>query len=801
MTKPAGGMFGQIDLNNIQGFLRKFVINNVAEEFRNIGDEPIGKGGFGTVRLAIQVSTGAKVAVKKLFIENLVGKDYISYTREVKVLSLTRSNPCLIGLVGFTTRYPYTIVTPYIPRGTLYHAMGDQCKGQRLTGTQRTIIAMGVAYGMRSLHEIGIIHRDLKSLNVLLDEEFRPKVCDFGISRTADEQNANGMTINIGTPNWMAPEMFKSNDYTEKVDIYAFAMLLWEILTEKIPFKDKQGVQVGLAVCDGLRPSLPSDTPPPLKEMITACWQDAPEGRPDFNTIYEAFRSKQVMYAGTNPAEIDRFVSYIEASDQSQERVAINLKSILAGDLTQDVLEQVTRNVTASNAVGFFRECNSELGSCNSTVERKIFEILTAVLNSGKTFVDAFLEAGTADSLTWRYPENSEYLHRVIATALHFDNASYGPEVISDMLLKIDYCQPLTILHALSAIFSRYGKLDAIMQVFMSFLQYAGRLSQSGGAIAVAQLLFFLWSRNQEICAMYQNAFNQAVSHVLQSNVPRAIHDIYMLYAHYCHVSWPMNEEYLLAHLSMPGVRYAALSYMVRCYTPRSARFIPILASLAGQFTLAGIILCRMAQTPELGASFDARVLEYVAAMPKLTGARLIFSLARYPNVIAAIGQSQSLQNYLTQLVTENPAYASGVIGLVQKFPVTYEVNQLLRSTGLLMAIDNVTLEAENTIDLMRLMGVHAFHDGMSLPSNYHKVISVCDHSMWKGSRDLTTCAFAVLYPMSTHAEAQKYMKKRHVLKHMLKGDPMPFMNYIGAIYTACGESLPPEILAQLSAS
>lgn len=799
MTKPAGGMFGQIDLTNVQGALRKFVIKNVGDEFETVKE--IGHGGFGKVMLATQASTGEKVAVKQLFATTLVGKDYVSYTREVKVLSLTRNSPCLIGLIGFTTCYPYAIVTPYIPNGSLFQALGHRSGREQLTSTQRTIIAMGVAYGMRHLHDLGIIHRDLKSLNVLLDYEMHPWICDFGISWTAEEQSENAMmTMNIGTPHWMAPEMFTSSNYNAKVDVYAFGMLLWEILTEDTPFKGKDAFQVGNLVNNGSRPSLPSDIPAGLKEMITACWSQVPENRPDFNAIYEAFRNKEVMFKGADASEIDQYAKHLEACDQGQERVSLDLKSIVSTGLTSDVIEQVTRSVTASNAVKFFRDCSIELSQCvDSRSDRILLEVITAVLNNGKTFVDAFVEAGLSDRDLWRYDENSEYVHRVIATALYFDNRSYGPDVVSHMVCKLRFCEPVTILHALSSIFSAYGKVKEIMPVFTTFLQYSSHLCQKGGAIAVSQLLFFLWSRNQDICMMYKEGFNQAISYVLVSNIPRAIHDIYMLYSHYFRVPWPINDDYLLLHLSMPGVRYSALSYMVRCPTPINVRFIPVLAQLSREFTMAGVLLCRISQLGDRIVGLDVSILEYICLMPKVTGARAIFGFCQSVPISSLIGSSNRLQTYLRELVEENESYAPGVAALVKQFPVTPEVNSHLRSSGLLSTLDSIILNSSPSLDVMRLLSIHAFHDGLSLPENYSSLVGFYDRYMWGESSDMSLCVFAALYSLSVHRDAQRSMTESGLLQRMLCGDYMTYLNYIGAIFTACGQSLPPDVLARFT--
>ena len=106
----------------------------------------------------------------------------------------------------------------FVPRGNLFHTCGD-CDVV-LSCNQRLVIACGTADGMAYLHAQtpAIIHRDLKSLNLLLDEDWSCKVTDFGLSRF--KAGDDKMTGQVGTYHWMAPEVINSEEYTEKADVY-----------------------------------------------------------------------------------------------------------------------------------------------------------------------------------------------------------------------------------------------------------------------------------------------------------------------------------------------------------------------------------------------------------------------------------------------------------------------------------------------------------------------------------------------------------------------------------------------------
>eukprot|EP01121_Diplochlamys_sp_Union-15-3_P012670 TRINITY_DN382_c0_g1_i2.p1 TRINITY_DN382_c0_g1~~TRINITY_DN382_c0_g1_i2.p1 ORF type:complete len:194 (+),score=26.11 TRINITY_DN382_c0_g1_i2:117-698(+) len=148
-------------------------------------------------------------------------------------------------------------------------------------------IAQDVAKAMKYLHMIGILHRDLKTANLLVDTNWHIKVTDFGMAKLIRKgPNAMQMTGNVGTLAWVAPEVLDPSvtTYTEKVDVYSYGVVLWEIVTSDIPFTN---VEAGLRsmVIGGARPDIPIETPKFWKQLIRQCWQQDPEKRPSFRDI------------------------------------------------------------------------------------------------------------------------------------------------------------------------------------------------------------------------------------------------------------------------------------------------------------------------------------------------------------------------------------------------------------------------------------------------------------------------------------------------------------------------------------
>jgi tRNA A-37 threonylcarbamoyl transferase component Bud32 len=242
----------------------------------------IGKGSFGEVYLGTYL--GTEVAVKKLPANKLSTQFMQEFAREAALMRGLR-HPNVVQFLGATMDEPdICIVTEYMAKGSLYHLLHDPKVAISWEMVRK--IALDAAKGMAYLHmrSPAIIHRDLKSHNLLVDENWKVKVCDFGLSKIAVDQQ-NTMTA-CGTPCWTAPEILRNARYTTKADVFSYGIVLWELVTRDEPFAGMPAFQVIFAVGNkSARLPLPQVCPPELIKLIVSCWQEDPSLRPPFSDI------------------------------------------------------------------------------------------------------------------------------------------------------------------------------------------------------------------------------------------------------------------------------------------------------------------------------------------------------------------------------------------------------------------------------------------------------------------------------------------------------------------------------------
>ncbi|CAJ2674349.1 unnamed protein product [Trifolium pratense] len=218
------------------------VLREVTDNFseKNI----LGKGGFGTVYKG-ELADGTKIAVKRMQTEMVGDKGLNEFKSEIAVLTKVRHRH-LVGLLGYCLEdNEKLLVYEYMPQGTLSQHLFDwKDDGSKpLEWKRRLSIALDVARGVEYLHGLAhqiFIHRDLKPSNILLGDDMRAKVSDFGLVRLAPEGQASFQTRIAGTFGYLAPEYAVTGRVTTKVDVYSFGVILMEMITGRRALDNSQ---------------------------------------------------------------------------------------------------------------------------------------------------------------------------------------------------------------------------------------------------------------------------------------------------------------------------------------------------------------------------------------------------------------------------------------------------------------------------------------------------------------------------------------------------------------------------------
>lgn len=232
---------------------------------------------------------GTPVAIKKLYIdESKVGEILQDLENEIEILSKLR-HPNVVLYIGASTKFPdIRIVTEWCDRGSLSDLLYDS---NCILNMELILkISIDIAQGMNYLHSIdsGIIHRDLKSENVLIEGNFNAKVADFGLSyKMASVKRSTGI---YGTPRWMAPEIMLGKRYDHSVDVWSYGVVLCEMLSREKPYSDRYDIKnyddVVEAVIDNqASPRIPEWCGKRLSNLIKQCLSRKPELRPSFAAI------------------------------------------------------------------------------------------------------------------------------------------------------------------------------------------------------------------------------------------------------------------------------------------------------------------------------------------------------------------------------------------------------------------------------------------------------------------------------------------------------------------------------------
>ncbi|MCD9643244.1 hypothetical protein HAX54_030542 [Datura stramonium] len=330
------------------------------EATNNFNEENIlGRGGFGVVYKG-KLHDGTEIAVKRMEASLSSNKGLNEFKAEIEVLTKVRHRH-LVALHGFCVNgYERLLVYEYMPQGTLgQHLFNhDQLGFLPLTWKQRLTIALDVARGVEYLHGLAqqsFIHRDLKPSNVLLGDDMRAKVADFGLVKNAPDGKYSVETRLAGTFGYLAPEYASTGRVTTKIDVFAFGVMLMEMLTgrkaldENLP-EDKSHLVAWFRkmvvnkekILDVLDPTLDPDEETyqsicKVAELAGHCTAREPSQRPDMGHAVNVLAPLVEQWTPTATTGDDSFnIDFNMSLPQALQRWKANDDSMLSEDTYGD---------------------------------------------------------------------------------------------------------------------------------------------------------------------------------------------------------------------------------------------------------------------------------------------------------------------------------------------------------------------------------------------------------------------------------------------------------------------------------
>jgi serine/threonine protein kinase len=280
-----------------------------------------GSGAFSSVYLYTHKRTREVVAVKRLSHEVDSPVTQTMFFREITIL-LSIGHPCILPFRGFNlpsaAHSRFEIITEFMPNGNVQDHENAAARGgapPEWNATCKSKVIYGTACGMAFVHRTHIIHRDLKAENVFLNQDWDPFIADFGLSKDIGAEKVLQMSAVMGTPYYMAPELFGDDgrNASYPIDVYAWGVIVLSLFTNgafQFPNARITGLPLLVAMLHrGERFLIPQSVPEWLRELITSCWEAKPEMRPGFDDIVATLDQQEDWLPGTN---MDVFREYKE---------------------------------------------------------------------------------------------------------------------------------------------------------------------------------------------------------------------------------------------------------------------------------------------------------------------------------------------------------------------------------------------------------------------------------------------------------------------------------------------------------
>lgn len=350
----------------------RYIIN--LDEYKQ--KKKIGSGSYADVFLVKNKQTDKLYAAK---INK--GDDELSSSLDEAIILINMDNPAILKIYGYSLKdfegeENFTTILDYMPHGSLYETIKQKNPPSYWTPTKMYINLLGIAIGMKYLHSQNTVHRDLKPLNVLLDENYYPCICDFGFAKRLDKLGSkNLLKTGVGTIIYMAPEILSNSPYDYTVDVYSYGVLAYELITRQNMFPTNVSlIDFINGITDGKRPDI-SMLDPDIARFIDICWSNNPSERPNFSQIVEILEDQR--FYSKFDVDVEGLKKYLELFDDEQLNENPTDDLMTSQELSTNSITELSASNSIIDNILFYENLVNEVFNQHILTEKCMNEILS----------------------------------------------------------------------------------------------------------------------------------------------------------------------------------------------------------------------------------------------------------------------------------------------------------------------------------------------------------------------------------------------------------------------------------------
>jgi serine/threonine protein kinase len=641
---------------------------------------------FSNVYLAHPTTSTSRCVIKQMSNRQLDSRQRDFYHHQISVLLKCKS-PWIVTFLGYTDKPPYSIVVEYLAKGSLFQVLHK--KYRKLSGTEKTAIAFGIACSLAWLHTNEVVHGDLTSSSVFLTEHMQAKLAPSQCSGPFHYDS-----LIHPTANFAAPEVLAGRPQSAESDVFSYGIVIWELLTEEYPFENKSAFQIASAWSGRTRLPIPENVGG-LTSHLAQCWAIDPNRRPSMSDICDQFRRMELNFPDSDEAQLK---GYFESPGTP-----------IAGPPPADTLHsQFTDKIGlpgAQHQVSLVEEASKSVEAGTAYLragvriaisDRDILSARTAALSMiyfltrHPQFVEVFIQAGLHKQLRLDVPELAEHILSLYLP-LFESHPEVGTEAVVEEITHFISVHPRKVLRLLALLCQSCSDHDFYWKVADTLLIHGPLYFTNGMVREFMEVLYFMTGhfrvfrqfRSKSILALFRRLFESESQAVLKA--------AYLMFTS-LKLKAVAPPADVLRHIADPALRPAVLRWLTVCDVTRQDCSIIDKIVDAPERKLVVSVLWRFARIAKFGRS----VIEVADSWVDFEGRdklKLVLALLECRENRGSVAAMRQLGEILRCGAETGPEAIPAVTAAFRRLPLTPELVHHFDETGLVGSVAASSVE------------------------------------------------------------------------------------------------------------